>query len=95
MLRVERNQYIGDDTGVNGVRFICGGGQVLEYPGNWGHWRDWHYCPVGHGICGIKTKVEGQKMMYFETDNVALSDVEVYCCPMACTQSDCDTRAPE
>ncbi|XP_041371747.1 vitelline membrane outer layer protein 1 homolog [Gigantopelta aegis] len=93
-LKVEENQVFRDDTAVNGVSFICGGGEILEYPGNWGHWRDWHYCPVGHGICGIKTKVEGKKIMIFNTDNVAMSDMTVYCCPMACLRSDCGNQPP-
>ncbi|KAM4748269.1 vitelline membrane outer layer protein 1 homolog [Rhinophrynus dorsalis] len=77
MLRVEGRQGKGDDTAANNIAFICSSSNVLEGNGmTWGSFGSWSGA-CSHGICGIRTKVEGPQG---KGDDTALNDTEFECC---------------
>ncbi|XP_060570214.1 vitelline membrane outer layer protein 1-like [Ruditapes philippinarum] len=87
ILQVEPDQYSGDDTAANFVKFYCRDFAGLTYPselsvspghGNYGSWGRWSgSCGANSAICGLKTQVEGDQG---GGDDTALNNVEFYCC---------------
>ncbi|XP_057228495.1 vitelline membrane outer layer protein 1-like [Malurus melanocephalus] len=77
-LRVERWQYLSDNTAVNNVRFTCSNGTQLE---GWGlaggHYGPWSGNCTSGAICGLQTKVQQPQRKW---DNTALNDMRVFCC---------------
>lgn len=77
----------GDNTGTNGLRVKCRGPglagsytrTITEEGVYWGtsKWGPWSAtCPTGTAVCAIKSKVRGND----GGDDVALTDVQLYCC---------------
>jgi hypothetical protein len=74
-VREESWQGLGDDTGMNGFRARCAGGQTLSADGYWGDWTgESPSCPVG--FSGFKQKVEHSQGF---GDDTALNDVAMWC----------------
>ncbi|KAK3577442.1 hypothetical protein CHS0354_032293 [Potamilus streckersoni] len=91
-LQVESNQFSGDDTAADYIKFMCRDfdsslhqRELSRPPGHgpWGAYGDWSQsCPLNSAICGIQTKVEpfqGAGIL-FKADNTALNDVQFICC---------------
>ncbi|NWT82060.1 VMO1 protein, partial [Lanius ludovicianus] len=77
-LRVERWQYLRDNTAVNNVRFACSNGTQLEGRGLLGgHYGPWSSNCTSGAICGLQTKVEEPQGKW---DDTALNDMRVFCC---------------
>lgn len=77
-LRVERWQYLRDNTAVNNVRFTCSNGTDLEGWGpSGGHFGPWSSNCTSGAICGLQTKVEKPQGKW---DDTALNDMRVFCC---------------
>ncbi|KAL3881305.1 hypothetical protein ACJMK2_027758 [Sinanodonta woodiana] len=92
VLQVEVNQFSGDDTAANYIKFTCrdfnssfNQEELRSYPGHgsWGSYGDWSQsCPLNSAICGIQTKIEpfqGEGGL-FGGDDTALNDVQFICC---------------
>ncbi|KAF7652303.1 hypothetical protein LDENG_00098580 [Lucifuga dentata] len=68
-LRVEPNQYGGDDTALNGIRLICAKDgsrsflySVESHTGYFGDWSHPQYCPAANNIkfrCSTNPTLEG------------------------------------
>ncbi|NXH95297.1 VMO1 protein, partial [Pachycephala philippinensis] len=77
-LRVERWQYLQDNTAVNNVRFACSNGTQLEGWGlSGGHYGPWSSNCTSGAICGLQTKVEEPQGKW---DDTALNDMRLFCC---------------
>ncbi|XP_056425629.1 vitelline membrane outer layer protein 1-like [Hyla sarda] len=76
-LKVEPTQGKGDDTAANNIMMQCSDKNILTgNGGRWGNYGGWSgVCSMG--ICGIRTKVEGQQG---RGDDTALNDVKFECC---------------
>ncbi|XP_056425631.1 vitelline membrane outer layer protein 1 homolog [Hyla sarda] len=75
-LKVEDIQ-LGDDTAANNIMMACSDEDILEGNGErWGSYDNWSEDCLD-GICGIRTKVEGQQ---YGGDDTSLNDVEFECC---------------
>ncbi|XP_075061814.1 vitelline membrane outer layer protein 1 homolog [Mixophyes fleayi] len=83
IMRVEGDQGRGDDTAVNNIKFQCTDEKQMEGHGlSWGQYgKAWSEKCV-YGICGLKTKVQGNEP-YGIPDNTGLSDVQFSCCKSA------------
>ncbi|XP_073403222.1 vitelline membrane outer layer protein 1 homolog [Dendrobates tinctorius] len=78
-MRVEPNQEDGDDTAVNNFKFQCTDKGQLEGRGlYWGEYGAWSET-CANGICGLKTKVQGNDKVPSK-DNTGLNDVQFLCC---------------
>ncbi|XP_075703417.1 vitelline membrane outer layer protein 1-like [Rhinoderma darwinii] len=76
-LRVEPRQGSGDDTTANNMMMQCSDSSTLTGEGmSWGEYGGWSGVCT-NGICGIKTKVEGNQR---GGDDTALNDVQFECC---------------
>ncbi|XP_034971292.1 vitelline membrane outer layer protein 1-like [Zootoca vivipara] len=76
-LRVVAPLGVDDDTAADSIKFNCEHGSVLTGKSTgWGAFGPWsETCPKG-AICGIKTRIDGQK----SGDMTGLNDVKFYCC---------------
>ncbi len=71
-----------DDTGLNNLNIECI--DAISYTtyrrdGNGlsgGEWSDWVKCPVGAGICGLKTQLHEDD----DPDQTGLNGIEFMCC---------------
>ena len=85
-LDVEPFQHLDDDTAANNLVVQCRrldtttGQYELdgESPTTWGSIQVWSgSCPMNSAVCGLKTRVEGERG---NNDQTSLNDVEMYCC---------------
>ncbi|XP_072255400.1 vitelline membrane outer layer protein 1 homolog isoform X2 [Pyxicephalus adspersus] len=75
-LRVDQRR--GDNTAANNIMFTCSNSNILKGNGmNWGYYGIWSE-DCNRGICGIKTRVEGNRGKL--VDDTALNDVQFLCC---------------
>lgn len=77
-LKVEPNQGSGDDTSLNGIEFLCEGGETkTSSVGQWGNWGGYRYCPTGKIAKGFRLRVESYQG---ETgDDTAANDLRLIC----------------
>lgn len=78
-LRVEPPQGSGDDTGANDATFRCRAGDTINPGGGrpFGNWSNYATCPADSAICGIGTRVEGQRG---SGDDTAMNGMRLECC---------------
>jgi hypothetical protein len=81
ILKVEGQQYGGDDTSANAAAFYCNDGTLLQTD-NEGPWGDWVYpwtgCGPNEAVCGARSVVEPP----INGDDTALNAVYLYCCSL-------------
>ncbi|XP_075037375.1 vitelline membrane outer layer protein 1 homolog [Mixophyes fleayi] len=76
-IKVEPNQFVGDDTALNNIKIQCSNGEQLEPKGDpWGSYSLWSG-KCNSGGCGIQTKVEKPQAF---GDDTAVNDVRMFCC---------------
>ncbi|XP_026868077.2 vitelline membrane outer layer protein 1 homolog [Electrophorus electricus] len=82
-LRVETNQYGGDDTALNGIRLFCGqnGDRSFLYTvesntGYFGEWTDPQWCPSGT-LVSFQLRVETHRGMF--GDDTAVNNIRFRC----------------
>lgn len=76
---LESSKGIGDDTSANRIQTTCTNGTVVTPAAqtNWGTWRGKVSCPVGTGVCGLRTRVEASQGA---DDDTALNGLQFECC---------------
>ncbi|XP_056300207.1 vitelline membrane outer layer protein 1 homolog [Pseudoliparis swirei] len=82
-LRVESNQYGGDDTALNGIRLICAQDDkrsflysVESHTGYFGDWSQPQYCPGGV-LSSFQVRVEPHRGLF--GDDTAVNNVKFRC----------------
>ncbi|XP_065055518.1 uncharacterized protein LOC135684006 isoform X2 [Rhopilema esculentum] len=79
LLKAEKNQNSGDDTGANAVCLHCGDDEVCSTKGPWGDWSELIKCPDGSFISGWRQNVEDPRGWGLLKDDSALDNVEYKC----------------
>lgn len=77
-LRVESDQFGGDDSALNSVALGCSDSSIelVSHEGWWGSWGEWKSCPAGTYITGARVRSEPNM---HERDDSAANDVELSC----------------
>ncbi|XP_017573115.1 vitelline membrane outer layer protein 1-like [Pygocentrus nattereri] len=82
-LRVEPNQYGGDDTALNGIRLFCSQNGDRSYlytvesnTGHFGEWTDTHWCPNGV-LTSFQLRVEPHQGLF--GDDTAANNIKFRC----------------
>ncbi|XP_066501296.1 vitelline membrane outer layer protein 1 homolog [Hoplias malabaricus] len=82
-LRVEPNQYAGDDTALNGIRLFCSQNgdrsflyTVESHTGHFGEWTDPQWCPSGV-LTSFQLRVEPHQGFF--GDDTAANNVKFRC----------------
>ena len=72
---MERNQYGGDDTALNGICLICSqGGVICSTVGPWGPWAESQTCSSGFNAFKIKYEASLRR-----GDDTGANEVLLYC----------------
>ncbi len=80
LLRAEKYQGAGDDSGANAVCLKCDDQDVCSKMGNEGEWSPEPYmCPKGSYLSGWRQNVEPLKGWGLLRDDTALNNVEYKC----------------
>ena len=76
LLKAEKDQGSGDDTGANAVCLQCDDMQRCSSKGSWGEWLGTIGCPKGSYSTGWRQNVEDRLVL---RDDTALDNVEYIC----------------
>ena len=79
MLRAEKDQGIGDDTGANAVCLKCGKVDTCSKQGSYGDWSEPQVCPEGSFLSGWRQNVEPYQGWGILKDDTSLNNVEYRC----------------
>ncbi|XP_068558265.1 vitelline membrane outer layer protein 1 homolog [Cebidichthys violaceus] len=82
-LRVESNQYVADDTALNGIRLICAKDEnrgflysIESHTGYFGDWSQPQYCPSGV-LTSFQIRVEPHQGLF--GDDTAVNNIKFRC----------------